>query len=552
MSVAKRALHGWLLAPALACSLVAGCSDDDEGAAPIGLADGSVIPDSGRHDGGVTPSLDSGLDGAAPAPGDAGPGITDQKIFSAISATGHDRFFAVAYDAAGNIYAAGQTSESTAAGTDYSFVLAKYSAAGVLDPAFGSGGFAFKNVAPGGGSVETARGVVVQASGKIVIAGNAEHRVFAGDAGAGPIANDADVFLVRFNANGQIDASFGIEGVVRVNLGDGVVTQPATLADGGVPAPTLSGADAVWSLEQTPEGKLVIHSATRGLGANGIDGGLRTDTDFALARFSVDGVLDTTFGSASATPGIVRTDFGNTNASVRSATILSTGAIVGVGYSSNTVLTGSSTSAQNPILYKVNADGTPDATFGILDPVTAPGVWHDFARRDSKGAEAYGAALQGSKFVTLGYGPTPNTSGVGSDLVWLRFNADGSQDRTFGTDGVTFMDHAGFSENGRAITLLPDNRVIGVGRGTPAPTPVPANPNDAPADALIAVVTENGEPDTTFAPHGIRLYDFGGPADHLWAVKVSPNKKQVAAVGIQTGTGATANDNAALVILNLP
>src|ERR1700712_5541957 len=101
MSVVKRALHGWLLAPALACSLVAGCSDDDDGESPTGPADSSVVPDSGRHDGGLAPGLDSGLDAAVPPQGDAGPGITDQKIFTAISATGHDRFYGVAYDATG-------------------------------------------------------------------------------------------------------------------------------------------------------------------------------------------------------------------------------------------------------------------------------------------------------------------------------------------------------------------------------------------------------------------------------------------------------------------
>ncbi|MDB4972415.1 MAG: toxin protein [Myxococcaceae bacterium] len=522
--------------------MMLGCGDDDR--PERGAADGGV--DAGRGGGG--PSVDAGLDGSTPSPTVDG-GIRDKTIFAASSPTGHDRFYGVTYDSAGNIYAVGQSSDSTAAGTDYSFVLAKFTAEGELDRSFGSAGIAKKNVVVGGAAVEAARGVVVQANGKIVVAGNAEHQLFAADAAVGALASDADLFLVRFHPDGSVDNTFGPtgNGIVQTNLGDGVLTQPAPLADGGVPPLALSGGDSVWSLAQTAEGKLVVHSATRGLG-NTLDGGLRTDSDFALVRFSADGVLDPAFGGT----GIVRTDFNNTNASVRAATVLANGSVVGVGYSSNNVLTGNATTAQNPVLYKLNADGTADATFGTSDPVGAVGVWHDFARSDMKGAEAYGAALQGDKFVTLGYGPTPNTSGAATDLVWFRFNADGSQDKTFGTHGETFQDPGGLGDNGRALVTLGDNRLLGVGAGRPKPAVVSDAGAPAPADGLISVLQENGQPDESFGPGGLRLYDFGGAGDHLWGVALSPNKKQVAAVGIQTGSETGANDNGAVVILTVP
>lgn len=558
MSVAKRARHGWLIAPVLACSFVVGCGDDDEGDKPAPV-DGGAGDSGPKADGGVTPGIDSGLDsglldsGIKPdgSVGADGGGITDKVVYAQISPTGHDRFYGVTYDTAGNIYAVGTTSTATASGSDSSFVLAKFSSAGVLDTTFGTSGYAIKNVVEGGLDVETARGVVIQADGKIVVAGQAEHQVYGADAGAGALARDADVFLVRFTAQGQLDATFGTAGVARHDVGTGVLTQPATLADGGVPPLALSGADSFWSLSTTSDNKLVIHTATRGLG-NSLDGGLRTDSDFALLRLTANGALDTSFGAAGTTPGVVRTDFSNTNASVRSATVLPNGSIVGSGYSTSTVLTGTSSTAQNPVLYKVNADGTPDTTFGTTDGVGAPGLWHDFARRDQKNAEAYGAAPQGAKFVTLGYGPTPNTAGSGSDLIYFRFNADGSQDRTFGTDGVTFIDIGGLGDNGRALTTLADNRVVGVGIGRPKPATAPAAGTTAPADAVVSILSENGQPDTSFGPNGVRLYDFGGPGDHLHGISVAPNKKQVAAVGIQTGATPADDDDGAIVILNLP
>ena len=557
MSVAMRARHGWLLAPALACLFVVGCGDDD-GDDPVKPAvDGGGAGDSGtsaKVDGGPGPGLDAGLDSGlkpdgGPAPGpDAGPGITDNVVFAQISPTGHDRFYGVTHDSAGNIYAVGQTSSAIAAGSDSSFVLAKFSAAGVLDTTFGASGYAIKNIVEGGLDVETARGVVIQADGKIVVAGQAEHQVYGAGADAGALVRDADVFVVRFTAQGQLDSTFGTAGVVRQDVGTGILTQPAT-TDAGVPAMTLSGSDSFWSLSLTSDNKLVIHTATRGLGGS-IDGGVRTDTDFALVRLNADGALDTTFGATGGTPGTVRTDFSNTNASVRAATVLPNGSIVATGYSSNPVLTG--TNAQNPVLYKVNADGSPDTTFGATDPVTTPGLWHDFARRDMKNAEAYGAALQGSKFVTLGYGPTPNTTGSGSDLIYFRFDANGLQDRTFGTDGVTFIDIGGLGDNGRCVATLPDNRIIGGGIGRVKPATPPAAGTTAPADAVLSVISENGQPDPSFGANGVRTYDFGGPGDQIHGLSVAPNKKQVAAVGVKTGATATDDDDGAIVILNLP
>lgn len=553
-----RALSGSGLAWSLV-SVLAACGGDDSGARTTVQADGGDASSTvvSSLDAGVDASLDAGVDASldatvAPPPPRDGGGITEKILFSSVTPGGHDRFFGLTHDAVGNFYAVGQTSSSTAVGADFSFVLAKFDASGVLQTSFGSGGFAIKNVTVGGSAVEAARGVVIQADGKIVVAGDAEHQAVPNQADAGPGAADADVCLVRFTANGQLDESFGTAGVVCHNLADGVVTQPLASDNDPMPRAILNGTDAFWSISQAADGKLLLHAATRGLGPNAIDGGVRTDSDFALVRLSADGVLDATFGAGGATPGVVRTDFNHTEASVRAATLLSDGTVVGAGYANSSLLTGNA-SVVNPVIYKLRADGTPDPTFATADQVPAAGIWYDFARTDMKSAEAYGAVLQGDKLVTFGYGPTPNRFGNGTaDLLWLRYNSDGSQDTSFGTRGNSFQDVGGYDDNGRALAELPDKRMIGVGRATPKPATVPHNLLDAPADGLISIIAPDGAPDEAFYPGGVRLYDFGGAQDHLWAVAVSPDKKRVVAVGTQAAGSASGDDNGAVVILSLP
>jgi uncharacterized delta-60 repeat protein len=160
--------------------------------------------------------------------------------------------------------------------------------------------------------------------------------------------------------------------------------------------------------------------------------------------------------------------------------------------------------------------------------------------------EAYGAALQGTNFVTNGYGR--NTTSESLDFVSLRITSAGALDTTYGTNGVTRIDVNGFADNGRGLVVLPDDRVMLLGGGRR----VTDN-----ADAMVAVLTPEGQPDTTFNTGGYRLYELGGASDFMWAGSVAPDKKSVAVVGIKsappaTDAGPAGNDDAAILILPLP
>jgi hypothetical protein len=203
------------------------------------------------------------------------------------------------------------------------------------------------------------------------------------------------------------------------------------------------------------------------------------------------------------------------------------------------------------VLFKVTNSGAFDPTFATADQYAAPGVFYDFVTPAMTNAEAYGAAPQGDKFVSVGYGPT-NGSGTGTDFIFARFNQDGSQDKSFGTGGTTYLDPGGYGDNGRAITVLPDNRVLGAGGGRAKPAVTPDAGVNPPTDGMLGILQPNGQPDTSFGTNGMKLYDLGGTSDFFWGLSVAPDKKSVAVVGIKSAASATGDDDAALLILKLP
>ncbi len=86
------------------------------------------------------------------------------------SETGNDRFFNVAFDSTGKAVAVGYVVEAG----DSKMVVARFNTDGSRDTTFGTGGIVIVNVSVGR-TDETARGVVIQSNGKIVIAGVADH-----------------------------------------------------------------------------------------------------------------------------------------------------------------------------------------------------------------------------------------------------------------------------------------------------------------------------------------------------------------------------------------
>src|SRR5262245_25334602 len=108
-----------------------------------------------------------------------------------------DQGMAVALQADGKVVVAGTVANN--------FGVARFNADGSLDTSFGSGGLVVTDIAGGN---DLCQGVVIQADGKIVVAG-----------GAANGATGTDFALVRYNPDGSLDSSFGSGGIVVTPFG---------------------------------------------------------------------------------------------------------------------------------------------------------------------------------------------------------------------------------------------------------------------------------------------------------------------------------------------
>lgn len=449
-----------LFALTITTALVAGCGDTAT----------SGTPDAGRPtDGGASAS-----DAPLTTDGGATPAMPTVRRYSAM---GHDRLFGVAYAADGRFYAVGVAADSTEATADFRTLVARFLPNGDLDTSFGTMGYATANIAQGTNG-EVARGIVVQSNGKVVVSATVE-------AGGMADARDRDIALVRFNTDGSRDMSFGTNGTVILDLSRGVeVTSGAS---------TSFLTDSVWGLTEYADNRLLV------TGVQVRAGGM--DTDWAVVRLSADGARDTSFG----TNGVVTVDINNRSADSRNATVLSDGSIVTAGYYTESGVI-------RPVLFKLRPDGARDTTFGmngIYDEVVLPSV-----------TETYAARLQGSSFVTAGYGRSNAMESI--DWLSLRISTTGTRDLTYGMNGVARLDRMGFNDNARDLVVLPDNRVMIVGGGRSSATN---------SDAMVAVFSANGALDTTWGEMGRRVIDLGGGNDFFWAAAVSPDRSRVAIVG---------------------
>jgi uncharacterized delta-60 repeat protein len=189
-------------------------------------------------------------------------GVPEGEVFTNVSnvlgnSGGADSAEAVAVDPAdGDVIVAGSVDPDVAAGGDTSNVaVLRYTSAGSLDTASGyGGGTGVVNIDIQGGGSDVAADVTVQPDGKILVAGTR----FAGGA--------FDHFLMRLNANGTPDSTFG-------DGADGKFVQTAV-------TPNNSGT----GLALTPEGKVYLGGTS-----------FVADTDWVLARYTASGLPDTAF-----------------------------------------------------------------------------------------------------------------------------------------------------------------------------------------------------------------------------------------------------------------
>ena len=153
------------------------------------------------------------------------------------------------------------------------FTLVRYNADGSPDPSFGEGtGTVVTQFIPGLATSDSNTGqasaLVQQADGKLVAAGTST-------SGLGPAVYQNRIALVRYNADGTLDPTFG--------AGTGIVI---TL---------IGGCTSASALVLQPDGKIVVAGAS-GPCTVVSEPGTRSPDFFTLVRYNVDGTLDQSFG----------------------------------------------------------------------------------------------------------------------------------------------------------------------------------------------------------------------------------------------------------------
>lgn len=194
----------------------------------------------------------------------------------------------IAVQADGKIVAAGYAHD----GSNYDFALARCQVNGTLDTGFGSSGLVRTDFTAG--SFDVGYELALQADGKIVVAGDHYN----------PSGNNYDFALARYNANGSLDTSFSGDGKVTTNFG----------AD-----------ETAYAVAIDTNGRIVVAGKMSD----------PNDTDFALARYTSNGSLDTRFDG----DGRITTDFnggGTIRTDIAHAVLLQTdGKIVAAGWATS-------------------------------------------------------------------------------------------------------------------------------------------------------------------------------------------------------------------------
>ena len=249
----------------------------------------------------------------------------------------------VAIQADGRIVVVG----TAGSGVDTKFALARYNSDGTLDASFGVKGKVMTEFTAWS---DGAKGVAIQADGRIVVAGIAGEGLVK-DRSAPRWARwrelDAKFALARYNSDGTLDASFGVKGKAMTEF--------------------TSGSDSANGVAIQADGKIV---------AAGVAGDYSGHPRFALARYHSDGTLDAAFG----VNGKVRTFVSAWGDAANGVAIQADGKIVAAGVAADQA--GNSKFA----LARYNSDGTLDASFGVDGKVKT-----DFTPR---GDGATGVAIQ--------------------------------------------------------------------------------------------------------------------------------------------------------------
>jgi len=402
-----------------------------------------------------------------------------------------------------------------------------------LDPSFGSGGKVTTDLF---GGTDSVLALALQPDGKIVAAGVS----FDPSVAASVIA------MVRYNADGSIDSSFGNAGKVSTNFFGqrlrsslaAITLQPDSkiVAVGFAEALTadLKRVGHAVAARYSPAGsldtsfgdggKLIIDFPVAIFSPNAV--GIQQDgkiliagqanpdpaapgnTVGALERLNSDGSLDASFGSG----GMVMTAFPNGPSSFSKFTIQQDGLIIAAGAPQDT-----RTGASSFALARYKADGNLDPSFGSGGLVTTALAGF---------GELKAVAVVENKIVVAGFVIT-GTDPRSISFAAARYNGDGSVDPGFGPGGIAtadFFEGAGHLTSG---AIRSDGKFI---MGGFVGAPKSQAKGGTSLDFALQRYNADGSVDTSFGSAGKVITEFSDDEnDEMFTLAIQPDRKIIAA-----------------------
>ena len=272
------------------------------------------------------------------------------------------------------------------------FVLARYNEDGSQDLSFGNNGTVITNIS-NNDKGDYCYSLALQPDGKIVIGGISN------------ISNDFNTCLLRFNSDGTPDISFDDDGIVT----------------------TIDHSNAQ-ALAIQPDGKILV-----------------TGDGLTTARYNADGSVDSSWG----TIGVVYTDPAGHGGASNDIGVQPDGKIVIAGFAYDTIIS----TGWDILIVRYNPDGTMDNSFDNDGLV--------FTSLSEKWDAAFGIVIQpDGKIVVTGFTEKPDET---YDFATLRYNTDGKLDSTWSDDGIDITSVVTKSDNAYDVLLQPDGKIIVAG-----------------------------------------------------------------------------------------
>jgi uncharacterized delta-60 repeat protein len=347
------------------------------------------------------------------------------------------------------------------------FVVARYLANGKLDTSFGNAGWTRINFA----GVDTARDVLIQPDGKIVVVGGVK-----GLAEVGKYTDywrwlENDIGLVRLTSTGKLDTSFGTGGKVVTNISGTDWAEAVALQSDGKIVVVGSGGNDFVAVRYTRDGKLDTSFGTGGktrVNFAGVDvardvviqrdgkilivGAANNEEDFGLARLTSTGKLDTSFGDG----GRVRTNISGTDWA-EAVALQPDGKIVVVGRASNDFG-----------VVRYHSNGKLDTSFAAGGKLRVNFSGVDTARDvviQPNGKIVVVGGVGGKTTDRPREVVVPGIGFVENDIGLLRLTSTGKLDTSFGDGGKVKTNISG-TDWAEAVALQSDGKIVVVGNGS--------------------------------------------------------------------------------------